>query len=85
MEFEYFENNYWEEFNEEENDDALAAITIDGFPYDENEEGEVVAKVWITKHKDILVDWHHNGYRMNETVLELIEQSKKDLKEEYCK
>jgi hypothetical protein len=46
--------------------------------------GEVVAMVWITKHKDIIVDWHNNGYRLNETVLELIEDSKKELRERYA-
>ena len=85
MELVYFENSYWEDYSVNKEEDALASIYIDGYPYDENAEGQVVAKVWITQHKDIFVDWHHNGYRMNETVLELIEESKKKLKEEYCK
>ena len=85
MELVYFENSYWEDYSVNKQEDALASICIDGHPHDENAEGQVVAKVWITKHKDIIVDWHHNGYRMNETVLELIEESKKKLKEEYCK
>ena len=78
-----FENTYWEDYSIDKEEDALASICIDGFPYDENEEGQVVAKVWITKHKDIIVDWHHNGYRMNETVLELIKEAKEKLLEEY--
>ena len=79
----FFENNYWEDYTVEENEDALASIYIDGFPEDANESGEVVAKVWITKHKDIIVDWHNNAYRMNDTVLELIEDSKRLLRNGY--
>lgn len=86
MELVYFENNYWEDYTVEadrDSEDALASIFIDGFPEDENESGEVVAKVWITKHKDIIVDWHNNMYRMNDVVLELIEDSKRLLRNEY--
>lgn len=86
MELAFFENNYWEDYTVEadkDSEDALASICIDGFPEDENESGEVVAKVWITKHKDIIVDWHNNAYRMNDTVLELIEDSKRILRKEY--
>ena len=83
MELVYFENSYWEDYTIEGNEDALASIFIDGFPEDENESGEVVVKVWITKHKDIIVDWHNNAYRMNDTVLELIEDSKRLLRNGY--
>lgn len=86
MELVYFENQYWEDYTVEPNkdsEDALASIFIDGFPEDENESGEVVATVWITKHKDIVVDWHNNMYRMNDTVLELIESSKRLLRNSY--
>lgn len=83
MELVFFENQYWEDYTVEENEDALASIFIDGFPEEANESGEVVAKVWITKHKDIIVDWHNNAYRMNDTVLELIEDSKRLLRNGY--
>lgn len=83
MELVFFENSYWEDYTVEENEDALASIFIDGFPEDANESGEVVAKVWITKHKDIVVDWHNNMYRMNNIVLELIEDSKRLLRNGY--
>lgn len=85
MELVYFDNSYWEDFSTNKEEDALGCICIDGFPHDEDASGEVVAKVWITKHKDIIVDWHNNGYRMNETVLELIEDSKRLLKNGYSK
>ena len=68
-----FENSY----SGEENGNRF--ITIDGFPIDENEEGEVVAVVWCTPHNDIVVDWHNNGYRLNTHCLELIEESKRIL------
>lgn len=83
MKMVYFENNYLEDYSISKDEDALASISIDGFPEDENESGEVVAMVWITKHKDIIVDWHNNGYRLNDSVLELIEESKKELRERY--
>lgn len=86
MELVYFENSYWEDYTTEANidsEDVLASISIDGFPEDPNESGEVIATVWITKHKDIVVNWHNNAYRMNEIVLELIEDSKRMLKNGY--
>ena len=55
-------------------------IYIDGFPEDENKGGSVVATVTITSHGDIVIDWHHNGYRGNETVNELIQESIDTLK-----
>ena len=45
---------------------------VDGYPDHENGEGTVIATVTVTPHNDIYVDWHHNGYRMNDNVLELI-------------
>lgn len=83
MKLVYFKNGYWEEYSIEKNEDALACVYIDGYPEDENESGEVVVAVWITKHKDIIVDWHNNAYRMNDTVLELIEDSKAFLINEF--
>jgi hypothetical protein len=78
-----FENNFYEEFTEYPDEDAFACLTIDGYPLNEEESGEIVARVWITRSGDIIVDWHDNGYRMNETVLNLINESKQILKEQY--
>ena len=86
MELVYFENSYLEDYTVVENrdsEDVLMSISIDGFPEDDNKSGEVIAKVWLTKHKDIVVDWHNNMYRMNDTVLKLVEDSKKVLKRGY--
>ena len=76
-----FENTFFEDENcfKLDNPDVLAAITIDGFPEDQDAEGTAVATVYITMHGDIVVAWHHNGYRLNETVCELIQDSKKRL------
>lgn len=76
-----FGNNHNQVFNQQSSneEDALASITIDGYPEDENEEGRVVAVVWLTKHGDIIVDWHDNGYRMNANVLALIKESREKL------
>lgn len=49
---------------------------IDGYPNNEKEEGTVIATVTVTPHDDIYVDWHHNGYRMNDSVLGLINDIK---------
>lgn len=86
MELVYFENSYWEDYTVVENrdsEDVLMSISIDGFPEDDSKSGEVIAKVWLTKHRDIVVDWHNNMYRMNDTVLKLVEDSKKVLKRGY--
>lgn len=45
---------------------------IDGYPNNEEGAGMVIATVTVTPHNDIYVDWHHNGYRMNDNVLGLI-------------
>ena len=79
-EFTYFENNYWCGFKEGEAEDAKDVIYIDGFPEDDGE-GAVVVKVWLTKHNDIIVDWHDCRYQENSTVLELIEETKQKLLE----
>ena len=76
MEFTYFENST--EMGKEDMD-ALASITIDGFPPDEDKEGGVVAEVILTKRRSIVVSWHHNGYRGNKQVQELIEDSRAKL------
>lgn len=73
-----FENTYGDV---DENGNAF--ITIDGYPEDDNEEGTVIATVFLTPHKDFVVDFHNNGYRLNEDVLNLIEDSKKQLLENY--
>ena len=41
MELVYFENSYWEDYSVNKEEDALASIYIDGYPYDENAEGKV--------------------------------------------
>ena len=86
MKFVWFDNSYWEDYSEfriRGNEDELGCIFIDGFPEDENESGEVIAKVWITKHKDIIVDWRYIEYESNNIVIELIVDSKNRLREGY--
>ena len=53
-----FKNSFKQDFKQQEagENDALASITIDGFPVDEDGEGSVVAVVLLTKHGDIVVD-----------------------------
>lgn len=62
-------------------DDALARIYIDGYPLDEAKDGTVIATVTLSKSRDIIVDWHHNAYRLNTDVKELIKESIKYLKD----
>lgn len=75
-EYVVFTNNYMEETANEMENDTIARICIDGFPEGELAEGAVIATVAITKHEDIVVDWHLNSYRMNNQVLDLIDESK---------
>lgn len=85
------------EQNNPDEHQAVAYAEIDGYPADENPEGTVICRIWLMKEKQgiyptYLVDWHHNGYRTNEEVKNLIKEAKKDLeqyvkdlKEELCK
>ena len=63
----------------EENPDAFACITVDGYPSDEKDKGQAICKVWITMHRDVIVSWNLNAYRLAPVVLELIESAKKRL------
>lgn len=49
---------------------------IDGFTDDDNDVGTVIATVVLTAHDDIITNWHQNGYRLNQTVLKLINDAK---------
>ncbi len=65
-----------------ENDDAVVKYYIDGYPAGEDLPGSVIAVVTMTRRGDIVIDWHHNGYRLNEAVLELVAQAKAEMLEE---
>lgn len=67
-----FESTYM--FEEPENG-IITGICIDGYPADENEEGNVVAKVIKTKSGDIATVFTHNGYRNDPLVLEEIKHA----------
>lgn len=79
-----FENLYRVTQFEDEGD-KLEEIYIDGYPENEDGEGRVVTTIIQTKHGDVVVDWHDSYYRLQKEVLELIESSKKELKESYFK
>ena len=79
----FFENDYFqtkEAFGESDGD-IVASITIDGYPEDENEPGEVIAVVYITTHGDYVVHWANRIYQWTPQVVEMVEESKKILKE----
>lgn len=65
----------------------LAAVSIDAWETgDDDEEGRVVANVLLSRHGDIIVDFHDNGVRMDQQVLEHIAEAKAELRriwEEY--
>ena len=53
--------------------DLLPAVYIDAWKSaDDNEEGEVLANVFLTAHGDMIVDFHDNGVRMHQPVLDHI-------------
>ena len=81
----FFENNFVQtkEFFWESDGDIVASITIDGYPEDETEPGEVVAVVYITTHGDYVVHWANRIYQFTPQVLEMVEESKQILKEIY--
>lgn len=78
-----FTNEYVEESWKNQEDDALLKVNIDGYPADETKEGTVIAKVILTKHKDVVVDWHRNDYRLNDQVKALVEESKIMVLQQY--
>ena len=82
-----FENSYVQNSLElgEDAEGALACVTIDGYPEDETEEGCVICEIYLTKTREFIISWHHNGYRLNEQVRELIEESKDLLLTQYPK
>lgn len=65
-----------------DNDDAAAKAFIDAYPADEDGTGTVIAAVTRTKGGEIVVDWHHNGYRTDERVLDLIAEARRVLTDE---
>ena len=73
--------------NHRAGDHLLAAVSIDAWETgDDDEEGRVVANVLLSRHGDIIVDFHDNGVRMDQQVLEHIAEAKTDLRriwEEY--
>ena len=80
----YFENTYIQNENDlvYDNPDAIACITIDGYASkdDDDDEGEVIAELYLTKHGDIIISWHDNAYRSNDAMKEIIAENKKMLK-----
>lgn len=67
---------------DENNPGLLAGITIDGWTSDNDaEEGTVIAAVLLSRHGDIIVDWHDNGARLFRNVLQAIDEAKARLRE----
>lgn len=56
------------------------AAAIDAYP-DDDGPGTVVAEIFLTEHDDLVVSWHDNGERMNQTVLELLDEAASTLRE----
>jgi len=62
--------------------DLLAAVSIDTWKTDcDDEEGAVAANVILTRHGDIVVDFHDNGLRGHKQVLEHVNAAKEELKQ----
>lgn len=66
-----------------EQEGALACAAIDGYPSDENAPGTVICNVWLTTERKPIVDWHHDGYRLDPAVLEEVSAAKAMLLEAY--
>ena len=77
-------NHYFEDSIDPLEGDVLARISIDGWKsQDENESGEVIACVMLSKHGDILVDYRDGVARRDEMAQEAIQEAKSQLKEYY--
>ena len=65
--------------NHRAGDPLLAAVSIDAWETgDDDEEGRVVANVLLSRHGDIIVDFHDNGVRMDQQVAEDIAEGHQD-------
>lgn len=61
-------------------DGMLAAISIDAWKTaNDNEPGETVASVILSRHGDIIVDWHNNSARMLRSVRTAIKEARQQL------
>ena len=66
----------------ERDDDVMLGISIDGWKTaDDNEPGQVIAHVLLTKHGDMIVEWHDMDGLRQRRVLEAIEEAKARLKD----
>lgn len=83
----YFKNTYVQNQTnlQYDNPDAIACITIDGYTNetDKNDEGEVIAEIYMTKNGDIITAWRNNAYSLIDAVKNIIEQSKDTLRKMY--
>ena len=78
-----FENTFFETNQEigSENPDALAKITIDGYPKDENTSGRVICEIYVTNHGDIITTWRERAYK--DDIQKLLNDSKQKLLDAY--
>lgn len=80
-------NNYFESGSDVDRNlegDVLATISIDAWKtMDDNEEGRVIARVLLSNHGDILVDYHDNVARVDTAAQAAIAEAKKELETYY--
>lgn len=68
-----------------EDDDLLIGVAIDAYQTDDdNEQGNVVASVMLTKKGDIVVCYHDNTARSVDQVTEIIKTTREELKTEWA-
>lgn len=61
-------------------DDLFAGASIDAWKTDDDDEvGETVAQVLMTRHGDIITAWHDGGAKLSPGVMEAISCAKEDL------
>lgn len=80
-------NNYFESGSDVDRNlegDVLATTSIDAWKtMDDNEEGRVIARVLLSNHGDILVDYHDNVARVDTAAQAAIAEAKKELESYY--
>jgi len=79
MDYVFFEFKHIEDFSKDEIDDCIFKGFIDGYPEHEYKEGTTIVSVSITYSGDIVIDWHHNAYKLNDRVLKLIKEARTTL------
>lgn len=77
-------NDYFEALTSPKDGEALASISIDAWASEnDNESGDVIARVLLSQHGDVLVDYHDSIARTDQMAQEAIGEAMAHLREYF--